>query len=140
QLGGANLTPERIAEIAGALGLEIISQQTVGLLGRTVYRFRITRGQAVRDVIVALESYGATVAAQPSYTFMLSQTEMAGRSRRGDSAQYIVAKLALAEAHGIATGKGVKVAVIDSEIDAQHPDLKGAVTGNYDALPSSDQN
>jgi filamentous hemagglutinin family protein len=136
---GANLSPERIAELARSLGLEIISQHTVSLLGRTVYRFRITRGQPVRDIIVALESNGATVSAQPSYTFTLTQAEMAGRSRRGDTAQYIVAKLALAEAHGIATGKGVKIAVIDSEIDAQHPDLQGNVTSSYDALPSTDQ-
>src|SRR6185369_13080296 len=57
----------------------------------------------------------------------------------GDSAQYIVPKLGLVEAHGIATGKGVKIAVIDSEIDAEHPDLQGIVTATYDALPSKDQ-
>jgi subtilisin family serine protease len=45
----------------------------------------------------------------------------------------------LAEAHSIATGRNVKVAVIDSEIDAQHPDLQGVIAASYDALPSSDQ-
>ena len=38
---------------------------------------------------------------------------------QGDSAQYIVTKLGLLEAHGVATGKDVKIAVIDSEIDGQ---------------------
>jgi subtilisin family serine protease len=33
----------------------------------------------------------------------------------------------------------VKVAVIDSEIDAKHPDLQGVITATYDALPSADQ-
>src|SRR5205085_2765901 len=55
------------------------------------------------------------------------------------SAQYIVTKLGLVDAHGIATGKGVKIAVIDSEIDSKHPDLQGVIAGNYDALPSDDQ-
>ena len=58
---------------------------------------------------------------------------------RANSAQYIVAKLGLVEAHGIATGKNIKVAVINSEIDGQHPDLAGIIAGTFDALPSTDQ-
>jgi subtilisin family serine protease len=63
----------------------------------------------------------------------------ASTERKGDSAQYIVETLNLAEAHLIATGKNVKVAVIDSEIDSGHPDLEGKITSNHDALPSDDQ-
>ena len=48
-------------------------------------------------------------------------------------------KLGLPEAHRIATGKDVKVAVIDSEIDRQHPDLAGAIADNFDALPSDER-
>ena len=29
--------------------------------------------------------------------------------------------------------------MIDSEIDAKHPDLQGVITATYDALPSADQ-
>ena len=36
----------------------------------------------------------------------------------------------LAELHGIATGRGIKVAVIDSGIEANHPDLAGQVIVN----------
>jgi len=143
---GSNIPPEQIAEIEKEFGLEVISQQTFGVLGRTVYRFRITGGANVRQVIVAFEVLGATVSAQPSYNFELTQdATMAGSSQQGaasqqgDSSQYVVAKLGLIEAHALATGKGVKIAVIDSEIDAQHPDLAGAVSGAFDALPSSDQ-
>ena len=35
----------------------------------------------------------------------------------------------LSQLHSIATGKGVTVAIIDSQIDAEHPDLAGQVTG-----------
>jgi subtilisin family serine protease len=63
----------------------------------------------------------------------------ADTNRKGDSAQYTVEKLGLPEAHLIATGKDVKVAVIDSEIDQKHPDLEGAVSMSFDALPSDDQ-
>jgi subtilisin family serine protease len=137
---GLNLTPEQVAALARQYGLEVISSQTISLLGRTVYRFRITGGLSVRDAIAGLQSKGARISAQPSYQFELAEAVApADINRQGDSAQYIVAKLGLVEAHGIATGKNVKIAVIDSGIDGQHPDLAGVIAATYDALPSSDQ-
>jgi subtilisin family serine protease len=46
----------------------------------------------------------------------------------------------LADLHKLATGRGIKVAVIDSGIEAQHPDLAGqvAVTRNFIAGRSSE--
>jgi len=55
-------------------------------------------------------------------------------TRTGDPAQYAVTKLRLGEAHGIATGNNVLVAVIDSGIDYRHPELDGVVAELYDAL------
>ena len=52
-----------------------------------------------------------------------------------NSDQYAPEKLGLPEAHRLATGNRVVVAVIDSEVDAAHPDLAGAiVTANFDAV------
>jgi subtilisin family serine protease len=142
QLGG-NLSDQAIQRLAEQLGLQIAYQENVGLLGRKVIRFIITNGKPVRQIIAALEKEGANFSAQPIYQFQLTQDTAqnapADTNSKGDSAQYVVDKLGLVEAHLIATGKNVKVAVIDSEIDANHPDLQGAVTGSYDALPSDDQ-
>ncbi len=143
QLGGA-LSQEQLAALARKLGLEITYREQVALLGRTVVRFRITGGLSVREVIAAAEKeLGANFSMQPSYKFDLAQdlaqSAPADTNRKGDSAQYIVSKLNLAEAHLIATGKNIKVAVIDSEIDSKHPDIEGAIAGNYDALPDDDQ-
>jgi subtilisin family serine protease len=57
----------------------------------------------------------------------------------GDAAQYIVQKLSLADVHRIVRGTNVPIAVIDSEIDAAHPDLEGAVTQRYDAVGTADK-
>jgi subtilisin family serine protease len=93
----------------------------------------------VRGTIGALQT-SAYISVQPSYQFeMVEAVAPADTSRRGDSAQYIVSKLQLPEAHAIASGKNVKVAVIDSEIDGQHPDLQGVIAATYDALPSDDK-
>jgi subtilisin family serine protease len=41
----------------------------------------------------------------------------------------------LADLHAVATGRNVKVAVVDSRVDAQHPDLAGQVQVARDFLP-----
>jgi subtilisin family serine protease len=54
--------------------------------------------------------------------------------RAGDPAQYVLDKLRLNEAHSLATGDKVLVAVIDSGVDLGHPELAGAIAGSFDAL------
>jgi filamentous hemagglutinin family protein len=143
QLGG-RISATDLAALLRRLQLQVLYQEDVGLLGRKVLRLKLPEGATVRGIIPQLQALGAEFSAQPSYQFEMVQDvaqapSPADTNRKGDSAQYIVEKLGLVEAHLIATGKTVKVAVIDSEIDSKHPDLEGAITGSYDALPSDDQ-
>jgi len=55
----------------------------------------------------------------------------------GDAAQYVIGKLHLGDVHRLARGRNVSVAVIDSEIDARHPDLAGVLAERYDATQSA---
>ena len=57
----------------------------------------------------------------------------------GDPAQYTLSKLRLNEAHNFAKGSNVLVAVIDSGIDAGHPELQGTVVGSFDALDAAEK-
>ncbi|NUS35010.1 MAG: S8 family serine peptidase, partial [Pseudarthrobacter sp.] len=50
--------------------------------------------------------------------------------------EYWLSDSGITKAWEVSKGANVKVAVIDSGVDAQHPDLKGAVTGGYDASGS----
>jgi membrane-anchored mycosin MYCP len=50
--------------------------------------------------------------------------------------QYWLAESGITKAWEVSKGAGVKVAVIDSGVDAKHPDLKGVVVGGYDASGS----
>ena len=46
----------------------------------------------------------------------------------------MVSKLHLTEAHRLSTGADIRVAVIDSKIDAAHPDLAGAIVAQDDVV------
>jgi subtilisin family serine protease len=56
----------------------------------------------------------------------------------GDPAQYANQKLRLAEAHTLAHGANVIVAVIDSGIDIKHPELANSIVETFDALGSGE--
>ena len=58
----------------------------------------------------------------------------AAHPQAGDPAQYALAKLHIGEAHNLANGDKILVAVIDSGVDLGHAELKGAVAGSFDAL------
>lgn len=55
-------------------------------------------------------------------------------TRRVLPPQYVVGKLHLTEAHKLAQGRGVRVALIDSGVDMEHPELRGSVVGYLDAI------
>jgi subtilisin family serine protease len=104
---------------------------TFQLGGTTLERWRITDGRSVPTAVRQLET-GGVISAQPNYLFAL-QDGGAGAPSEGDPAQYILEKMHLPQAHGLAKGR-VLVAVIDSGVDIAHPDLTGDIAGTFDAL------
>ena len=56
----------------------------------------------------------------------------------GDPAQYAVAQLRLPQAHKLARGMNVTIAVIDSGIDVKHPELANSIADSFDALGSKE--
>jgi filamentous hemagglutinin family protein len=131
---GANISQQQIEAIARRFGLTVMTSQDFGLVGSKIIQFKIGNGRSVRDVILALEAAKLGVVAQPNYVFTLAEddAELTGSNRAGDPDQYIVDKLRLSATHRIATGASVLVAVIDSAIDARHPDLAGVIADRFE--------
>lgn len=48
--------------------------------------------------------------------------------------QYVVDKLRLSEARKLAQGRGIRVGLIDSGVDMEHPEIRGSVLGYLDAV------
>jgi subtilisin family serine protease len=126
---------QALAQIETQHRLTRLDSQTLQLSGGMIVRWRIPDQRSVPTVIRALEAAGGAVAAaQPNYLFAL-QDETTGTGARGDPAQYAVRKLHLTEAHALARGEKVLVAMIDSGVDAVHPELAGMIAESFDAVP-----
>ncbi len=140
---GPDITPQRIEEIARQHNLTILAVQRSALTGATIVHFRIEGGRSARAVVQAMEA--ERIVSQPNYIYVVGQSTQAQTPAAADSQsgggdqQYVANKLKLADVHKIATGKGVTVAVIDSEIDQAHPELTKSIAERFDAVGKPDK-
>jgi hypothetical protein len=131
----ASVPATQLDAIASRFNLTRLDVHPLRLIGRSIQRWRIEDGRSVTAVIQSLTGEARVVGAQPNYLFQQEgQADDSQTRSEGDPAQYVVAKLHLTEAHRLATGENVLVAVIDSGIDTSHPDLAGAVSASFDVL------
>jgi subtilisin family serine protease len=129
----ANVPPPAIVSFGQEHRLALLGVHPLSLINTVLYRFRITDRRQVPAVIGGLQADRRIAAVQPNYIYTLQDAD-APSAALGDPMQYVVSKMHLPEAHGLATGDHVLVALIDSAIDAQHPDLSGAIVGGFDAF------
>jgi subtilase family protein len=137
---------ELVAEIDGALssteadelarrhGLERIASQSFPLLGGTIGLFRIVDRRPVDTVRRELAADASVRSVQFNFRHFLQEAKKP--AIEGDAAQYAVAQLRLPQAHTLARGMNVTIAVIDSGVDVKHPELANSVADSFDALGS----
>lgn len=123
-------------ELARRHGLTRVASENFPLLGVTIGLFRIADGRSYETVRREFAADGSVRNLQANYRYVL-QDQNAVPSE-GDPAQYALGKLHLPQAHTLVHGANVTVAVIDSGIDASHPELKDSIADNYDALGSAE--
>jgi hypothetical protein len=137
---------ERLQAGVRTLGLTLIASENLAITGSTAVRFRITDGRTPQDIIRALAAIQLVAVAQPNYIYTLQQQpdDAAPASRgdsgpKGDAAQYILEKLKMSDVHRMVRGANVPIAVIDSEIDATHPDLEGVIAQRFSAIGAAEK-
>jgi hypothetical protein len=163
-----NYARQNIARLLRKHGLIQLEAQSFALTNSTFVRVRIAHGRSVQTILLQLARETAVRTAQPEYIYSATQQSGTGEGgagpaatipgrddlapkatpvvaaagalpAAGDPAQYALAKLRLNEAHTLANGDKVLVAVIDSGIDLGHPELQGVVAGSFDALGKAER-
>jgi subtilisin family serine protease len=133
---------ETIDDAARRHGIGRLDAQSFTLTNSTIVRFGIPDGRPIETVLQQLQGDGAIQSFQANFRFVLSQSAMANApaysATEGDPAQYVLSKLRLPLAHGLARGDSVLVAVIDSGVDTDHPEFNGVVAGKFDALDADE--
>lgn len=129
-------SPRAVDDIARRHRLTRVDVQDFALTRHRLARLRINDGRPVGTVIRLLQADARVLGAQPNYLYALQQGATAAAS---DPLQYFLAKLRLPEAHALAKGERVLVAVVDTPIDAAHPDLAGVVEAAFDATGVADK-
>jgi subtilisin family serine protease len=118
-------TPAQVDAMARRHRLNREESQVFNLSGTTMFRWTIPDGRNVASVIRSLEADSAILSVQPNYRYTLQQ------ARTGDGIQYSVEKLKLPRAHELAKGDAILVAVIDSGIDPNHPELVDSIADSF---------
>ena len=130
----ANVAQRTAVDIAQRQRLALLAVHRLPLINATLYRFRITDGRSVPTVIAGIGRDRRIARVQPNYLYTTL-----GEADAGDPAQYVLGKLDIAQAHALATGGDVRIAIIDSSIDTSHPDLQGKIVARFDAVKTPDR-
>lgn len=130
----SNLPEQTLNALASRHRLTRLQSQRLNITGTTFHRWQIADQRPVAEVVRALERDTDIQVAQPNYRFTLQQAKRVAVPDR--AAQYSLSKLRVPEAHQLATGNNVLVAVIDGGIDASHPEIAHAIADSFDAIGS----
>jgi subtilisin family serine protease len=132
----SSLSEARAGEMARRHHLVLVGSQSFPLIGATIGLFRINDRRSVDAASRDFAGESSVHLVQPNYRYLLQDQQAV--LTEGDPAQYALAKLRLPQAHTLAHGANVTIAVIDSGIDVRHPELAGSIADSFDALGSKE--
>ncbi|MBI3712776.1 MAG: S8 family serine peptidase [Burkholderiales bacterium] len=112
-------------ELAHTMHMKILEDWPMPLLNIDCFQMELIDDANAEDVILKLKSDKRVAWAQVVNEFEAKAS--AGNSATGNSIQPAQLYWSLREVHHVTTGKQVLVAVIDSAVETQHPDLRGQI-------------
>lgn len=124
-----------VARLASEYGLTVRSQKTLSLLGSVLVKFGIPDGRPVAVVRAQLLAEQDVLGAEPNHIY-----ELNGDANKAVIKRFSQTAAEINKAHKLASGRAVKIAVIDSGVDEDHPALLGAIRGKFDALDKAPVN
>jgi subtilisin family serine protease len=133
----ADTTDQAAQALAQRFNLQRLESFDFQLAGTKIHRWRISDRRSVPTVVRALETSGSVISVSPNYIMRLhgEHTVAVGAPALE---QYALTKLQVPQAHTLARGERVLIAIIDGGVDTAHPELAGSIADTFDAIGSGD--
>jgi subtilisin family serine protease len=115
----------------------------LALFDASLVRLRLSPGESLESLLAALSADPDVELVQPNYDYRASKKPTLPQKKPTllqAMPQYAGETIRLEEAHRTARGQGVIIAVIDTAIDTDHPELANAVTAAFDAMGEGSSN
>jgi len=106
--------------------------------GTRLYRWRFSGRRTAPQVVRAIEADRSTISVSLNYIMRLYGEAPVAEST-APLEQYALAKMQLPQAHVLAQGGHVLIAIVDGGVDASHPELRGVIADTFDAVRAGDK-
>jgi subtilisin family serine protease len=126
----AQSAQQQAHRVAAAYSLRELASWPIRVLSMHCVVFEITNGRPVAEVLAALSKDTRVVLAQPLQEFHTLTDTGAAPAAYNDplyDLQTNLVALGIARAQQRTQGAGVRIALIDTGVDASHPDLRGRI-------------
>ena len=133
--GGYRVSPAASAlarSIADDYRLEEVDSWPISMLGEYCVVYLVADGDDRADVVNTLRLDRRIRIAQPLNVFTTTSIDSSDRGDPYQKLQRAHNELSLADLHSITTGRGVKIAVVDTGAEFGHPDLRNNVARHAD--------